>query len=98
MNEQLYFQDGGGRPRDQHQLLVHAQSTVDNEPFPLCEGFPLVKFGGIVCHGYSSARISSGALYQFPPLCSSVDGILLRVSCIFVADGIDEEIVFIWRH
>ncbi|MDO4752556.1 MAG: hypothetical protein Q4A24_10670 [Akkermansia sp.] len=27
------------------------------------------------------------ALYQFPPLCSSVDGILLRVSCIFVADG-----------
>ena len=27
------------------------------------------------------------ALYQFPPLYSSVDGILLRVSCIFVADG-----------
>lgn len=26
-------------------------------------------------------------LYQFPPLCSSVEGILLRVSCIFVADG-----------
>ncbi len=26
-------------------------------------------------------------LYQSPPLCSSVDGILLRVSCIFVADG-----------
>ena len=26
-------------------------------------------------------------LYQFPPLCSSVDGILLRVSCIFVTDG-----------
>ena len=27
------------------------------------------------------------ALYQFPPLCSSVAGILLRVSCNFVADG-----------
>ena len=26
-------------------------------------------------------------LYQFPPLCSSVEVILLRVSCIFVADG-----------
>lgn len=26
-------------------------------------------------------------LYQFPPLCSSVEGILLRGSCIFVADG-----------
>ena len=31
--------------------------------------------------------ICYGALYQFQPLCSSVDGILLRVSCIFVADG-----------
>ena len=30
-------------------------------------------------------------LYQFPPLCSSVDGILLRVSCIFVADGAKTE-------
>ena len=28
-----------------------------------------------------------GALYQFPPLGSSAAGILLRVSCIFVADG-----------
>ena len=26
-------------------------------------------------------------LYQFPPFCSSVAGILLRVSCNFVADG-----------
>ena len=31
--------------------------------------------------------ICYGALYQFPPLCSSVEGILLRVSCVFVADG-----------
>lgn len=29
----------------------------------------------------------AGGLYQFPPLCSSVAGILLLVSCIFVADG-----------
>ena len=27
-------------------------------------------------------------LYQFPPLCSSAEGILLRVSCFFVADGV----------
>lgn len=33
----------------------------------------------------------AGALYQFPPLCSSVAGILLRVSCIFVADGVKTE-------
>ena len=26
-------------------------------------------------------------LYQFPPLCTSAAGILLLVSCIFVADG-----------
>ena len=26
-------------------------------------------------------------LYQFPPFCSSVAGMLLRVSCILVADG-----------
>ncbi len=38
-------------------------------------------------HGHNYACICCGALYQFPPLCSSVDGILLRVSCIFVADG-----------
>ncbi len=31
--------------------------------------------------------ICYGALYQFPPLCSSVDGILLRVSGIVVSDG-----------
>ncbi|MGN0082562.1 MAG: hypothetical protein ACI377_10385, partial [Bacteroides fragilis] len=31
------------------------------------------------------------ALYQFPPLCSSAAGILLRVSCIFVADGAKTE-------
>lgn len=31
------------------------------------------------------------ALYQFAPLCSSVAGILLRVSCIFVADGVKTE-------
>ena len=30
-------------------------------------------------------------LYQFPPLGSSVAGILLRVSCIFVADGAKTE-------
>lgn len=29
----------------------------------------------------------AGALYQFPPLCSSVEGILLLVSFIFFADG-----------
>ena len=43
-----------------------------------------------VSSGSSSARLLSvpcRALYQFPPLCSSVDGILLRVSGIFVADG-----------
>ena len=27
------------------------------------------------------------ALYQFPPRCSSAAGIMLRVSCIFVANG-----------
>ena len=32
------------------------------------------------------------ALYQFPPLYSSVDGILLRVSCISVADGAKTEL------
>ena len=32
------------------------------------------------------------ALYQFPPLCSSAAGILLRVSCIFVADGAETEL------
>ncbi len=31
--------------------------------------------------------ICYGALYQFPLLCTSVDGIVLRVSCIFGADG-----------
>ena len=31
--------------------------------------------------------ICYGTLYQFPPLCSSAAGILLRVSCNFVADG-----------
>ena len=31
------------------------------------------------------------ALYQFPPLYSSLDGILLRVSCNFVADGAKTE-------
>ena len=30
-------------------------------------------------------------LYQFTSLCSSVEGILLRVSCIFVADGAKTE-------
>lgn len=52
MNIALCFQDSGIRSRDEHQLLVHAQGTVDNAPFPLCEGFPLVKLGGIVSHGY----------------------------------------------
>ena len=31
--------------------------------------------------------ICYGALYQFPLLCTSVDGIVLRASCIFGADG-----------
>ena len=43
-----------------------------------------------VSSGSSSARLLSvpcRALYQFPPLCSSAAGILLRISCIFFADG-----------
>ena len=31
-------------------------------------------------------------LYQFPSLCSSAAGILLSVSCIFVADGVKTEL------
>ena len=48
-----------------------------------------------VSSGSSSARLLSvpcRALYQFPPLCSSVAGILLRISCIFVADGAKTEL------
>ena len=33
------------------------------------------------------ARICHRLLYQFPPLGASAAGILLRVACIFVADG-----------
>ena len=36
--------------------------------------------------------ISYGGLYQFPPLSSSAASILLRVSCIFVADGAKTEL------
>jgi len=41
--------------------------------------------------GRFALAVGLGELYQFRPLCSSVDGILLRVSCIFVADGTKSE-------
>ena len=53
MNIALCFQDSGIRSRDQQQLLVYAQSSVDNASLPLRKGFQLVQFGGIVCHRYN---------------------------------------------
>ena len=49
-----WLQDAGIRPRDQQQLLIHAQRAVDDVPLPLREGFPLVKSGRVVGHGEST--------------------------------------------
>ena len=73
MNEQLCLQDSGVRSHDQHQLLIHAQGTVNNAPPPPRKGFPLVKSGGIVCLRYNYVCICCAALYQFRPLYSNVE-------------------------